>query len=432
MTAEPHAPSYYAATAAPAPDRPALTGDMGADVCVVGAGFTGLSAALNLAERGYKVTVLEANRVGWGASSRNGGQIGSGFAADARWLQHWAGAEDTRKLFALAEQARAIIRERVARHGISCDLKWGAFQGASKPRHLRDLAAKQALWAEAFGHEGTRLAESREDARRYVNSPVYIGGLYDSGAGHLHPLNYCLGLARAATAAGAVIHEASPVLDLDPAAGAGGRAVARTARGRVEAEILVLCGNAYLGDLVPELRRVIAPMGSYIVATRRLGADQADDLIPADVAVFDSNHLLSYYRLSADHRLLFGGRIGISPLREPDLDRTLGAKMRTVFPQLAGTELEYRWGGHVALTWARMPHVGRLGTRVYFAHGYSGEGVAMSGLVGRVLAEAIAGQAERFDLFARLPHRTFPGGRRLQQPALALALLWYRLRDLMP
>ncbi len=432
MAHEPHVPSYYAATAATPPERPALAGDLRADVCVVGAGFTGLSAALNLAERGYRVAVLEANRVGWGASGRNGGQIGSGFAADMAWLEGWAGRAAARGLFTLAEEAKAIIRERVERHGISCDLKWGTFHAASKTRHMPGLAAKQAHWSEAYGYQGLRLAETPDEAHRYVNSPSYIGGIFDPGSGHLHPLKYCQGLARAAEEAGATIFEGSPVIGLETGTGGAGQVAAKTGGGRVEADFLLLCGNAYLGDLVPEIRRVIAPLSSYIVATRPLGEDKAADVIPADCAVLDSHHILSYYRLSADRRMLFGGRVGISPFGEPDPRRALVARMAKLFPQIADADIEFDWGGYVAMTWARVPHVGRLGGRVYFAHGYSGDGVAMTGLVGRVLAEAVAGQAERFDLFAHLPHRGFPGGRLLQRPALVLGLLWYRLCDLMP
>ena len=432
MAHEPHVPSYYAATAAAPPERPALAGDLRADVCVVGAGFTGLSAALNLAERGYRVAVLEANRVGWGASGRNGGQIGSGFAADMAWLEGWAGRAAARGLFTLAEEAKAIIRERVERHGISCDLKWGTFHAASKARHMPGLAAKQAHWSEAYGYQGLRLAETPDEAHRYVNSPSYIGGIFDPSSGHLHPLKYCQGLARAAEEAGATIFEGSPVIGLETGTGGAGQVAAKTGGGRVEADFLLLCGNAYLGDLVPEIRRVIAPLSSYIVATHPLGEDKAADVIPADCAVVDSNQILSYYRLSADRRMLFGGRVGISPFGEPDPRRALAARMAKLFPQIADADIEFDWGGYVAMTWARVPHVGRLGGRVYFAHGYSGDGVAMTGLVGRVLAEAVAGQAERFDLFAHLPHRGFPGGRLLQRPALVLGLLWYRLCDLMP
>ncbi len=431
MSAQPHVLSLYAADVGPQPQRPALAGTRRADVCVVGAGFTGLSTALNLAERGYNVVVLEANRVGWGASGRNGGQVGSAYPADMDWLLRQVGRDDARRFFALAEEAKTIVRQRVERHGIPCDLKWGTFQAASRPRHLKEIRAARDLWAGTFDYEGLVLAETGEAARRYVNSPRYFGGLHDPGAGQLHPLRYCLGLAAAAEAAGAQIHEASPVVDLEGLDGRG-KVAAGTPDGRVEADSLILSANAYLGDLVPEVRRYHAPLGSYMVASEPLGEARAAQVIPADCAVFDSKHILDYYRLSADRRLLFGGRIETSPFREPDPRGVLGARIRRLFPQIADTKLDYAWGGTLAMTYIRMPQVGRLGGRTYFAQGYSGEGVAMSGLVGRVLAEAVAGQLERFDLFQRLPHRVFPGGRLLQKPALALGLLWYRLCDLMP
>ena len=432
MTREPHVPSYYAASVEPPPERPALGGDLRVDVCVVGAGFTGLSAALELAERGYRVAVLEARRVCWGASGRNGGQIGSAYPRGMAWLGRWVGEDDARRLFALAEAAKALIRHRVDRYAIACELKPGCFHAATKPRHMAEFRRTRALWAEAYGYQGLALAESGEAARGYVNSPRYIGGLYDAGAGHLHPLKYGLGLAAAAEAAGAVLHEGSPVIALDGLRAGDRHTAAQTPGGRVVADHLILCGNAYLGDLVPEIRRAYAPVGSYIVATEPLGAERAAQVIPADCAAFDSNHILNYYRLSADGRLLFGGRTETSPFREPDPRAFLGARIRELFPQIADARLDYAWGGRLAMTYSRMPQVGRLGARVSFAHGYSGEGVAMSGLLGEILAEAVAGQLERFDAFARLPHRAFPGGRALQKPALILGLLWYRLCDLMP
>lgn len=430
-TPEPHVPSYYAASVDPPPDRPAFAGDLAVDVCVVGAGFTGLSAALELAERGYRVAVLEAKRVCWGASGRNGGQIGSAFPPGMAWLRRWVGAADAGRLFALAEAAKCLIRDRIARHEIACDLKAGCFHAATKPRHMAEIREAATDWTDAYGYHGLDLAEDGTAARGYVNSPRYIGGLYDPGAGHLHPLKYGLGLAAAAEAAGAMVFEGSPVTALAGLAGGDGAVTAITPAGRVAGDHVILCGNAYLGDLVPEIRRFYAPLGSYIVATEPLGA-RAAEVIPADCAVFDSDHLLSYYRLSADGRLLFGGRTAVTPLGAPDPRGFLGARIRALFPQIAEARLDYAWGGRLAMTASRVPQVGRLGARVSFAHGYSGEGVAMSGLIGQVLAEAVAGQLERFDLFARLPHRAFPGGRHLQKPALVLALLWYRLCDLMP
>ncbi len=441
MAGAPHVESYYAATLAapgagppdrPARDGPALHGEVTAEVCILGGGFTGISAALNLAERGFDVVLLEAERIGWGASGRNGGQICTGLGAGLARVRRWLGPDDAGKLFALAAEAKAIIRERSLRHRIDCELSWGYFHGAPKRRHLEALRAQQAELAEAYGDQDTRLAEGADAVSQYVASPAYLGGLYEGGAGHLHPLKYCLGLARAAEAAGVRIFEGARALELDP----GPRPAVRTARGRVSAGALLLCGNAYLGGLAPALRATVLPLGSYIACTAPLGAARARALIPGNDAVSDQFHLLNYYRLSRDHRLLFGGRVGVSAPGPAELARSLRRKMRAIFPELAEVAFDFLWGGEIALTRAQTPHLGRLGNDVYFAQGYSGQGVALSGLAGKLLAEVVAGEAGRFDLFARLPHRDFPGGRfpggrLLAGPALRLALLWYRLRDLL-
>jgi gamma-glutamylputrescine oxidase len=427
MAKSQHVPSYYTATAHPAPDLSELEGEVRADVVIVGAGYTGLSAALELAQRGYRVVVLEAHRVGWGASGRNGGQICTGFSASLAKIEKWVGIEDARKLFAVAEEGKALIRERIDRHGIECNLKWGYLHAAPKARHVEELKEEQEIAERRFGYEGRLRLVDREEVRRMVASPIYVGGLYDSGAGHLHPLNYCLGLAKAAQGAGARIFENSPVerVEMDRPA------MAITAKGRVTAEFLVLAGNAYLGGLAPQIGSKIMPVGTYIGATVPLGENRAKSLIPDDVAVADTNFVLNYFRRSSDHRMLFGGRVSYSTIMPPYLPRAMRHKMLEVFPQLSDVEFEYTWGGFVAITVERTPDVGRIAPNVYYAHGYSGTGVALSGICGKIIAEAIAGQAERVDLFAKLPHTNFPGGPALRTPLLAAAMLWYRMRDLM-
>ena len=427
MPGEPHVESYYAATANHRTSYPALAGEAAADVCVIGAGYTGLSAALELAERGLSVVVLEAHRVGWGASGRNGGQICTGFASGNERIEGALGREDARRLFAFAEEAKTILRERVARHEIDCDLTWGYVHGAGKPRHLETLREERDSLARDYGYDSTKLLETPEALRDYVNSRAYIGGLYDAGAGHLHPLNYCLGLAKAAEAAGARIFEGTAATAIEE----GPRLAVHTAAGTVRADFLILAGNAYLGDLVPRIRAKVMPVGTYIGATAPLGETRAQSLIRHEVAVADCNFVLNYYRLSRDHRLLFGGRVSYSTLMPPNLPRAMRRKMLEVFPELSDVGFEYTWGGFVAITMERTPHLGRVGGNIFFAQGFSGQGVAMTGIAAKVLAEAVAGQAERLDLFARLPHRSFPGGRLFRTPTLALAMLWYRLRDLL-
>jgi len=425
MSANDHVDSYYAASANDRTNYPQLEAEIGADVCVIGAGYTGLSAALNLAERGLSVVILEAKRVGWGASGRNGGQICTGYSRGNEQNEAWVGRDDAHKLFAIAEEGKTIIRERVEKHRIDCDLTWGYFLGATKQRHLDGLRTDQASLAKDYGYTPTRLIETLAGVRDYVSTDAYIGGLFDAGAGHLHPLNYCLGLARAVEAAGVRIFEQSEVLAVEE----GARVVARTARGRVAADYLMLAGNAYLGDLAPQIRGKIMPVGTYIGATAPLGENLAKSLIKNDIAVADCNFVLNYYRLTRDWRMLFGGRVSYSTFMPPNLPRAMGHKMRQVFPELGGVEFEYTWGGFVAITMERTPHLGRIGHNIYFAQGFSGQGVAFTGIAGRILAEAVAGQAGRLDLLARLPHTTFPGGRLFRTPTLALAMLWFRLRD---
>lgn len=427
MAAHDYPQSYYAATAKGVVARPALAGDLTADVCVVGGGFTGVSVALNLAERGYDVVLLEAERIGWGASGRNGGQVCSGYSAGMDKIAGWLGRDDAKKLFAIVEEGKDIIRERVARHAIDCDLKWGYFNAAAKPRHLDDMREMRDDWAETYGYEQLALVE-RGQVRDYVASPAYIGGLYDDGAGHFHPLTYCLGLAQAAEQAGARLFEGSPVVALDQ----GQPAVAKTASGQVTAKFLVLCGNAYLGGLLPRIGRKLMPMSNYIGVTEPLGEKRARAMIPRDLAVCDWHFILNYYRMTADHRLLFGGLASYSNLPPPNLQGGLMREIHKAFPDIGTPALDYVWGGLVGITMERTPHFGRIGDNLYFAQGFSGNGVVLTGIAGRVIAEAVAGQAERIDLFARLPHTTFPGGRLLRMPSLVLAMTWYRLRDWLP
>ncbi len=425
MSGEPHVPSYYTATANPSPEHPVFEGETRADVCVVGAGYTGLTTALELSQRGFKVIVLEAARVGWGASGRNGGQICTGYSASMSGVEKWVGADDALALWRLAEEAKAIIRDRVRRHGIACDLKPGYLYAAPKRRDLEDLRRQQAHLSEDYGYAEARIVEHDEIAAM-LETKLYRGGLVDDGGGHLHPLNYCLGLADAALAAGVTIFEGSKVVRVET----GARPCVHTARGRVDCDFVALCGNAYLGDLVPSIRARIMPVATYMSATSPMEPERARRLIRDDVAVADTNFVLNYFRLSADHRLLFGGRVSYTAVPPPNLKAAMRRSMLKVYPQLGDVALDYAWGGNVAITVERTPHLGRASENVYFAHGFSGQGVALTGIAGRCLAEAIAGQAERFDLFSRLPHSIFPGGMLMRTPILALAMLWFRLRDL--
>jgi len=418
--------SWYSVSAQPWPAQPPLTGDLQCDVCVVGAGYTGLLTALHLAERGYQVALLESHEVGWGASGRNGGQMLSGYHHGMAEIAHMVGEDQARQLWALAEEAKAEVRDRIARHQIACDLRPGHLLAALKPRHLEQLKAWADHMAEAYHYPHLELL-GREQIRAAVASPAYIGGVLDHDGGHCHPLDYCRGLGRAALAAGVRIFEHTRVNRIE----IGPRPVAITTHGRVQARWLALCGNAYLHDAAPPLRGWIMPAGTYMIATAPLGAERAAALVPCGAAVSDCNFVLDYFRLSADHRLLFGGGVSYSGFDGPALAARMRRRLVACFPQLADVAAEYCWGGHVAITRSRMPHFGRLSPSVFFAHGYSGQGLALTAIAGKLMAEAIAGSAERFDVFARLPHQRFPGGSRLRTPLLVLGMTWFRLRDLL-
>jgi gamma-glutamylputrescine oxidase len=422
-----HIDSWYAASTPPQPPRPALQGDVDTDICVIGGGIAGCSTALHLAERGYRVVLLEAHRVGWGASGRSGAQAIPGIACGQHKLQALVGDADARRIWDVSVEGLRLQRELIARHGIDCDLRTGQMHVAIKPRQERELREEVATLHGEYGYDSIRMVE-REELRSILASDRYIAGNYDSAGGHLHPLKYTQGLAAAAERAGVRIFEDSRALAYARVAGA---LEVTTATGRVRCRSLALCGNAWLGPFAPALSRKIMGVGTYIVATQPLGAERAAALIRNDAAVTDINWVIDYFRRSADHRLLFGGRVSYSGLDPLGTRRATRARMLAVFPQLADVDIDHAWGGYVDITMNRAPHFGRLEPDVYYLQGFSGHGIALTGVAGKLLAEAIGGTAERFDLFARIPHRDFPGGAALRRPALVLAMLWYRMRDLL-
>lgn len=417
--------NYYQATRNRDLPATVLSEETQADVCIVGAGLTGVSAALELAERGYRVAVLEAKEIGWGASGRNGGQIVPGLATELPALERLVGTNTAQTLWDFSLQAIELIRERVAKHEIDCDLRWGYLHAAIKKRQVEDLRTWQAT-LERFQHPSTTLLTG-DALHAALDSPRYIAALSDPAGGHLHPLNYTLGLAQAAQHAGARFYTHSAVRQVTGTA----RLTVRTEKGTVRAEHLLVCGNAYLGQLFPRIAPYVMPVGTYITATERLGEERAQALIPSLAAVADLNFVLDYFRLSADHRLLFGGRVSYSTLPPPQLGQAMLRRMCTVFPQLEGVKADFTWGGNVAITRNRAPHFGRLQNNIYFAQGFSGHGVALTGWAGKLMAELVAKESSDFDVFARIPHQKFPGGRWLRTPALLLATTAYRLRDLL-
>ncbi len=415
--------SYYAASAHSAPERPALQDEIAAEVCIVGGGFTGLSAGIALAERGHRVVLLEGARIGWGASGRNGGQIVNGLNASLETIEGRYGRGTADFVATVVQEGGAIIRERVARYGIDCDLKDGNIFTAFTAKQMRDLEGHQALWR-SHGHDNFEILD-KAALRRHVGSDAYLGGMIDRTGGHMHPLNLALGEAAAFESLGGVIHEDSAVTGVDDV---GGRPVVRTARGAVRPDALILAGNAYLGHAVPELENRVMPFSTQIMATEPLGA-RAAELLPSDMCVEDVRYVLDYYRLSADGRLLFGGGTVYGGTDPADIRAKLIPNMEKIFPGLRGVRVDFAWSGNCAISFSRVPQMGRLGERTYFAQGYSGHGVVGSHLFGRILAEAVHGDRSRFDVFERVPWIPFPGGRRFAVPYSVLGSWWYGLRD---
>jgi gamma-glutamylputrescine oxidase len=424
----PPAPSYYAATAqtGEAGDRPMLQGDHRVDVAVVGGGIAGCSAALHLAKRGFTVALLEARFVGYGASGRSGGQTIFGLATSQRALSAQVGREDARRLFDLSIEALDCTQALIDTYRIDCDYRPNHVHVATKPRHIRELQEWLDELHGEYGYQSARLL-NRDELQAHVRSERYLAGLLDSRSGHLHPLKYTQGLARAAELQGAKIFQNTQVLRYE----SGREVTVHSAHGAVRCKHLVLCGNAYLNGVAPPLARRILGVSTYIVATEPLDRELAQALLPSHAAVADINWILDYLRLTADHRLLFGGRVSYSAMEPKNLAESMRKRMVRVFPQLAAVKVAYTWGGYLDITMSRAPDFGRLAPNVFYLQGFSGHGMSLTGLGGKLVAEAVSGTAERFDVFARIPHRDFPGGALLRRPSLVLAMLYYRLRDLL-
>jgi gamma-glutamylputrescine oxidase len=398
---------------------------------VLGGGIAGCSAALHLAKRGFKVALLEARAVGYGASGRSGGQTIFGLAAGQQKLIAEVGRDDARRLFDLSIEALDLTQALIGDYGIDCDYRPNHAHVGLKPRHVHELQEWARELQEEYGYASVRLL-NRDQIQSHVQSDRYLAGLIDSRSGHLDPLKYTRGLARAAAAAGAGIYENSEVLRYQEGRYPGGNEVrVQTAEGTVRCANLVLCGNAYIGAVAPALARRILGVGTYIIATEPLGEERAQKLLPTNAAIADINWILDYFRRSPDHRLLFGGRVSYSSVQPPHLAESMRKRMVRVFPELGDVKVAYAWGGYLDITRSRAPNFGRLGGNVFYLQGFSGHGVALAGLAGKLAAEAIAGTAERFDVFARIPHRDFPGGRLFRRPSLMLAMLYFRLRDLL-
>jgi gamma-glutamylputrescine oxidase len=426
--------SYYSASCLRTQSWPALQGDRQFDVVVVGGGLAGISAALELAERGRKVALLEAHQIGWGASGRNGGQAIHGLACDQEVIEAQLGLDASRQVWDMTIESIDLIRKRIARYQIDCDWQDGYLGFAVNARKAKGLQDWADRMEHLYHYPLQRIAPG--ETGRWIASERFHSGVHDPQGGHLHPLKYTLGLARAAHAAGVSIFEHSAVTSLERGAA---RSTVRTSAGSVSADQVLLAGNVYLGNarsLAPDLAPRIMPVGTYIVCSQVLGQERCQALIPSRSAVCDTNFVLDYFRPTADHRMLYGGRVSYSTATPRNLPASMKQRMLSTFPQLNDAEIEFAWGGFVDITMNRAPDFDRLPAHgdqrapVYYLQGFSGHGLALTGLAGKLVAEAITGDSSRFDVFARIRHNDFPGGDLLRMPSLVLGMAWYQLRDL--
>lgn len=419
--------SYYEATARRGRERAPLKGDQRYDVGVIGGGYTGLSTALHLRAQGLRVAVLEKDRVGAGASGRNGGQVITGQRVDQDTLESKFGETRARELWNLAADAKSLVRGLITDRAIACDMVPGHISAAAKPSHARYLAAYTEHLASRYGYAAGRFVPQSE-MRSLVGCEHCYGGYYDTDSFHIHPLNFALGLAHAAEAAGATIYETSRVIGIDR----GKKLRLATGGGSVECDFAVVACNGYLGGLVPDIEGHILPLRNYIVATEPLGDRRAAEIIPSRAAVSDTKFVLDYYRLSPDNRLIFGGGETYGNTVPSDIGEFVRPYVERAFPQLKGVAIDHAWEGMLAITLPRLPHVGRIGANLFFAQGYSGQGVAIATHMGKLIADAIAGDVEKFAVYESLNVPEIPGGALLRRPLLTLGMMWYALRDRLP
>jgi len=417
--------SYYAATANQDLKYEQLNSNVRTQVCVIGGGFTGLNTAINLAKKGYDVVLIESEKIGWGASGRNGGQLISGFSFSDHFEKKGT-KNDVQNIWQLGAISADLVRERVSEFSIDCDLKEGFIDVATNRKHMDELIDRAGEWKESGYHHDLQLVDETE-VKKYVNTDSYVGGLIDSGSGHIHPLNLCLGEAKAASELGVMIYEDTHAVEIS----SGSPAKVATGNGIIESDYIVIAANAYIGDLNKKLRRMVMPAASCIIATEPLSSELADKVIPSDMAVCDQNTILDYYRLSADKRMLFGGRFNYSG-KIPSDDRIkieIKKRMVSVFPELSEVRVDYAWSGNVAVSLKKIPQLGKIAKNIFYSQGYSGHGVAPTHMAAKVIADAIDGDDEVLNTLSSVNHIQLPGGKWFSSPATAIGMMYYQLKD---
>lgn len=400
-----------------------LKNEVNCDICVVGGGFTGLSAALELALKGFSVTLLESRSIAFAASGRNGGQVLRGFSKSVDWMISKYGLADASFMTKVTMEGLGLILNRVSTHEIKCDLKFGHLTAAFNTKQVDELKVEQAAWKK-LGYDDLQILDQRA-VQDIVKAKPYVGGLFDPKGAHFHPINYALGIAQAAQKAGLKLHDETEALEVIP----GPSPVVVTPRGRVNCKFVILAGVTNVKGAEPLTRRTITAT-AHMIATEPLGLKRARNLMAKDVAVSDARFIMDYYRFSHDYRLLFGGNCNYSDMNLPGEDERLRQRMIRLFPAMRMVRIDHCWRGPLEFTINRMPDVGRLGANVYYAHGFGGHGVIATNIIGKILAEAVAGQAQRFDVFAKIKHGNFMGGEMLKRPLFVAGMTWFKLMDM--
>jgi len=416
-------PPLYRLALSEIPQYAPLDGSRKADVCIVGGGFTGLSAAIHLAEAGADVVLLEADRVASGASGRSGGQIHSGQRQDQIWLEKKFGFERAKILWDLAEEAKALVRALIVRFAIPCDLRPGVIEALHKPALVPEAAELVEALTGRYGYDRVSLLDRAETAAA-LGSELFAGAIRDRGGGHLDPLRFALGLARAASGLGATIHESTPALALRRDSGH----IVRTARGEISADHVIVATDGRSGRFERITRRRMVGINSFIVVTEPLGA-AGEPILPGGESAADSRFVVRYWRKTRDGRLLFGGGESNAGRIPADVTSFVRPHMLQVYPQLADAPIAHGWGGVVSVTLPRLPFVGEIKPGVWTAGGYSGQGVALAPFLGKLLAEAALGRPERLQPFTEIPIPTLPRWTLIRRALVTLAIMKGRIDD---
>ena len=418
--------SFYRSSVEDLNSQDQLTSDIDVDICVIGGGLTGISSAINLSKKGYSVILCEARKIGWGASGRNGGQLGIGMRKDQFTIEKKLGLKHAKELWSLGLEAVEDVKNLIKENEIDCHLVNGVMSTACFEKDIDEYKFEIEHMAKNYDFEGYKFF-NKEKIREEINSKMYLAGLLNSGSYHLNPLKLTLGLAKVAQKNKVKIFENTPIEKIREE---GDRVQVMSKKGLIRANQVVVACNGYLDSILGSKKNKFMPINNYVVATEPLGEKRARELIKNNYAVCDTRFIIDYYRFSEDWRMIFGGGETFTSNFVKNATSFVSKRMIKVFPQLQNVKIDYSWGGTLAITVNRLPHFGTLmNNKVSFAFGYSGHGLALSVLAGKLIGENIHGDHERFKFFSDINHMSIPLGSIFRRPIYSSAILYYKIRD---